>query len=56
MCIGIHLAMMQLRLVLALFFREFRGAKLAAVTAAQKFELEDFFTFKPVGEACFVTA
>lgn len=43
-CLGIHLAMMELRIAIATFFRNFRGAKLVA---GQKMEVENFFLIKP---------
>ncbi|GME27417.1 Cytochrome P450 [Neofusicoccum parvum] len=43
-CLGIHLAMMELRIAIAMFFHKFRGAKLLP---GQTMEVENFFLIKP---------
>ncbi|KAK0618649.1 Cytochrome P450 monooxygenase aflV [Lasiodiplodia hormozganensis] len=43
-CLGIHLAMMELRIAIAMFFYRFRGARLVP---GQTMEVENFFLIKP---------
>ncbi|KAF2169453.1 hypothetical protein M409DRAFT_65111 [Zasmidium cellare ATCC 36951] len=51
-CIGMHLADMELRMATAAFFREFRGAKLAASTTPESMEVDNTFLIEPHGHAC----
>lgn len=54
-CLGIHLARMELRLATALFFRECRGARLSADTTDAVMEMEHHFLVAPKGHFCNVT-
>jgi cytochrome P450 len=51
-CLGIHLAYMELRLASAEFFRQCKGAKLAAETTDASMEMENFFLVTPRGHKC----
>ncbi|GAB7339113.1 hypothetical protein MBLNU457_5787t1 [Dothideomycetes sp. NU457] len=51
-CIGIHLAKMELRLAATTFFRECRGARLAPATTDESMEIENYFLISPKGHAC----
>ena len=51
-CLGIHLAYMELRLATALFFRECRGAKLAPSTTPESMEVENIFLIAPKAGEC----
>lgn len=51
-CIGIHLAYMELRLASAEFFRQCKGAKLAAETTKASMEMENYFLVTPRGHKC----
>ncbi|CAM6003991.1 unnamed protein product [Sphagnum balticum] len=55
-CLGNHLAMMEIRIAAALFFRQLKGVKLAPETAAQKLKFENFFLVKPMADVCFIMA
>ncbi|KAH8200403.1 hypothetical protein TruAng_005432 [Truncatella angustata] len=54
-CLGIHLARMELRLATALFFRECRGARLAASMTDDVMDMENHFLIAPRGHRCSVT-
>ncbi|KAL4793708.1 cytochrome P450 [Aspergillus venezuelensis] len=54
-CLGIHLAEMELRLAAAEFFRESRGAKLARDVTEERMRAENYFLIAPVGHLCEVT-
>ncbi|KAK8135037.1 hypothetical protein PG984_007049 [Apiospora sp. TS-2023a] len=54
-CLGIHLARMELRLATALFFRECRGAKLSADTTDAVMEMSHHFLVAPKGHFCNIT-
>ncbi|KAK8078510.1 hypothetical protein PG996_004680 [Apiospora saccharicola] len=54
-CLGIHLARMELRLATALFFRECRGAKLSADTTDAVMEMAHHFLVAPKGHFCNIT-
>ena len=56
MCLGLHLAMMEIRIATALFFRQFKGVKLAPETAAQDLKFENFFLVKPQADKCIIIA
>jgi len=47
-----HLAYMELRLASAEFFRQCKGAKLAAETTDASMELENYFLVTPRGHKC----
>ena len=55
MCLGIHLAYMELRLATALFFRQCRGAKLSACMQDEMMEMDNHFLIAPKGHCCYVT-
>lgn len=48
--------MMQIRIAAVLFFRQFKGVKLAPETAAQELKFENFFLVKPMADACLIIA
>lgn len=54
-CLGIHLARMELRLAAALFFRECKGAELAPSTTPESMALENYFLIAPVSHRCEIT-
>ncbi|KAK7949267.1 cytochrome P450 [Apiospora aurea] len=54
-CLGIHLARMELRLATALFFRECRGARLSPDTTDAVMEMEHHFLVAPKGHFCNIT-
>ncbi|RSL61207.1 hypothetical protein CEP53_005182 [Fusarium sp. AF-6] len=51
-CIGLHLAWMELRLATALFFRECRGARLDPVMTYEMMEMDNRFLIAPKGHCC----
>lgn len=51
-CIGIHLARMELRLATTLFFRHCKGAQLARSTTPESMEFENFFLIAPKSHRC----
>lgn len=51
-CLGIHLAQMELRLAAAEFFRHCKGAILAPSTTAESMEMENFFLIAPQSHRC----
>ena len=51
-CLGIHVAKMELRLAAAVFFRECKGAKLAPSTTDASMDIENFFLIAPKGHQC----
>ena len=51
-CIGIHLAKMELRLAAATFFRECRGARVAPAATDESMDIENYFLISPKGHAC----
>ncbi|KAL4861443.1 hypothetical protein BDV12DRAFT_204017 [Aspergillus spectabilis] len=51
-CLGIHLARMELRLATVQFFRHCPGARLAASTTAESMEMENFFLIAPKSHRC----
>ncbi|KAI1047008.1 hypothetical protein LB505_013600 [Fusarium chuoi] len=53
-CIGLHLAWMELRLGAALFFRECRGATLSPEMTDEMMEMENRFLISPKGHKCIV--
>ncbi|KAL4963656.1 cytochrome P450 [Aspergillus stella-maris] len=54
-CLGIHLAEMELRLAAAEFFRECAGARLARNVTEERMRPENYFLIAPVGHRCEVT-
>ncbi|KAL3594392.1 hypothetical protein FPOAC2_08705 [Fusarium poae] len=53
-CIGMHLAYMELRLGAALFFRECRGAKLGAGMTDDMMAMENHFLIAPKAHKCII--
>ncbi|KAF4302852.1 hypothetical protein GTA08_BOTSDO08954 [Botryosphaeria dothidea] len=51
-CLGLHLALMELRLATAVFFRELRGAKLADKTTPESMGVVNFFLIRPKDDRC----
>ena len=51
-CIGVHLARMELRLAAAKFFRECRGARLGPETTEQSMKPVNFFLITPQAHKC----
>lgn len=51
-CIGLHLAYMELRLATALFFRECKGARLSAKTTEDVMAMAETFLIAPKGHFC----
>ena len=51
-CVGVHLAYMELRLSTAEFFRQCKGSKLASETTDASMEMENFFLVTPRGHKC----
>ncbi|EFQ91040.1 hypothetical protein PTNB73_05776 [Pyrenophora teres f. teres] len=54
-CIGLHLALIEIRLATALFFRECRGAKISECMQDEMMELENTFLVAPKGHCCYVS-
>ncbi|KXT09850.1 hypothetical protein AC579_2080 [Pseudocercospora musae] len=55
MCLGINLAYLELRLGLALFFRECKGARLSESMSAEEMVHDNFFVSSPKGRRCMIT-
>lgn len=53
-CIGMHLAYMELRLGAALFFRECRGVKIGVEMTDEMMEMENHFLIAPKTHKCIV--
>ena len=53
-CIGMHLAWMELRLGAALFFRECRGVRLGEEMTDEMMEMENHFLIAPKARKCIV--
>ncbi|KAH6991261.1 cytochrome P450 [Ilyonectria sp. MPI-CAGE-AT-0026] len=51
-CLGIHLARIELRLATAIFFRNCRGARLSKSMTDGMMEIENFFLIAPKGHTC----
>jgi len=51
-CIAIHLVMIEMRLFVAVFFREFAGAKLAPSTTDESMRITDRFHIAPKSKRC----
>lgn len=54
-CLGVHLARMELRLGTALFFRECRGARLGSNMPDEVMDMEEHFLIAPRGHHCNIT-
>lgn len=54
MCLGINLAYLELRLGLALFFRECRGARLSNSMLPDDMAPDHFFVSSPKGRRCLI--
>ncbi|KAF3807810.1 putative sterigmatocystin biosynthesis P450 monooxygenase [Colletotrichum gloeosporioides] len=54
-CVGLHLARMELRMGAALLFRKCTGLKLSASMKESMMDMENFFIIAPVGHQCDVT-
>ncbi|KAI3572688.1 cytochrome P450 [Fusarium oxysporum f. sp. albedinis] len=54
-CLGVHLARMELRHATALFFRECKGARLSPRTTPASMEMVNYFLVSPKSEQCWVT-
>jgi len=55
LCLGLHLAEMEMRIAAALFFKHFRGVRLASSMKPSDMELEEFFLVLPVSRKLNVT-
>jgi len=51
-CIGVHLARMVIRLVVAEFFRNVRDVRPAPGTTKESMELENYFLVQPRSHKC----
>ncbi|OJZ80685.1 hypothetical protein ASPFODRAFT_147321 [Aspergillus luchuensis CBS 106.47] len=51
-CLGVHLAWMELRLAATEFFRECRGVRLASGTTRESMTPENYFLIAPSGHRC----
>jgi cytochrome P450 len=51
-CLGIHLARMELRIAACLFFRECVGVKLAGSCTDESMEMENYFLIAPKSHRC----
>ncbi|KAF9698457.1 hypothetical protein EKO04_003425 [Ascochyta lentis] len=54
-CLGIHLAYMELRLAAAMFFKQCRGAKLSDCMRDEMMEMENHFLISPKGHCCWIS-
>jgi cytochrome P450 len=54
-CIGLHLALMEIRLAAALFFRNCRGAKLSECMNDDMMEMDCRFLVAPKAGHCYIT-
>lgn len=52
MCIGKHLAYMELRYGAAVFFRRFKGSMLAPSTTPESMEMDNLVLVEPKGKVC----
>ncbi|GKZ20209.1 hypothetical protein AbraIFM66951_002951 [Aspergillus brasiliensis] len=55
-CLGMHLAWMELRLAAAEFFRECRGVRLASGTTRESMKPQNYFLIAPSGHRCDITS
>jgi cytochrome P450 len=54
-CIGIHLAQMEMRYAITMFFRRFKGVRLGSESPLT-LEFENYFLLKPKGDFIIVPA
>lgn len=54
-CIGIHLAWIEIRVAAALFFRQCRGARLSDSMDDDMMEMDSRFLVAPKGGCCYIT-
>ncbi|KAJ4335560.1 hypothetical protein N0V95_008874 [Ascochyta clinopodiicola] len=54
-CLGIHLAYIELRLAAAMFFRQCRGAKLSDCMRNEMMEMDNRFLIAPKGHCCWIS-
>ena len=52
MCIGVQLALMEIALTIATFFREFPNARIGDSMKDEDMEMEDIFVTTPRGHKC----
>lgn len=53
-CLGVHLAYMELRMAVAMFFRNCVGASLS-LTAVDDMDMINFFGIAPKGQRCHIS-
>lgn len=53
-CLGMHLAYMELRMAVAMFFRDCAGARLA-LSSPDDMDMINFFGASPKGQTCNIT-
>ena len=53
-CLGIHLANMEIRHGLAEFFRECRDIELSKLTTPESMEIENYFLIQPKSRRCLI--
>ncbi|KAM3068116.1 hypothetical protein ACMFMG_011165 [Clarireedia jacksonii] len=54
-CLGLHLARMELLLASALFFKQCKGARIATTQTEEAMEMQNYFLIEPVGHKCEIT-
>lgn len=54
-CLGLHLAYIELRLAAAMFFRECRGATISDCMTDDMMEFENHFLIAPKSHCCYIT-
>ncbi|KKY24317.1 putative cytochrome p450 monooxygenase [Diplodia seriata] len=53
-CLGLHLALMELRLATAVFFRELKGVRLSGRTTPESMDVVNFFLITPKSGRCYI--
>ncbi|KAF2238297.1 cytochrome P450 [Viridothelium virens] len=53
-CLGIHIAKMELRLATVLFFRRNKGAKVSPSTTPESMEFQNYFLIAPISHRCMI--
>ncbi|KAL1638879.1 hypothetical protein SLS58_008463 [Diplodia intermedia] len=53
-CLGLHLALMELRLATAVFFRELKGVRLSERTTPESMDVVNFFLIMPKSGRCYI--
>ncbi|KAF5962340.1 cytochrome P450 monooxygenase [Fusarium bulbicola] len=53
-CLGVHLALIELRHGVAVFFRECKGAQLSTRTTPRSMEMVNYFLVSPKAEQCWI--